>query len=339
MADIWNTAYSNLIWGCQSIQESAIKSVIELNEVLHDPEGFQKICLVALSILQGINYYRDKPCLPKFEKMLDIANSFDFYSFLKIPYHLFYLVDSDKIDEFKTLNEIEKALCANWIGREGIDRDPEIHLFAQKCLSDLLEHMTQFEVAFVNDARFKSMLHQWLVEELNVHAAAYPAYWDQSRIDINGIAVIQIEDTKFETASNFAFICVDLMCVPAFLGEWKLLDLISTAESLGKFRLFSWMPSHNLDSWIRGVLCTAFLLKFCDACTCLMRGNLGPATKKRAQWDLVVSAAEFLFNFAAFCKVRTPAVIFLTFIAKSLGVASIISRPNRYFFEEIVPSA
>jgi hypothetical protein len=150
------------------------------------------------------------------------------------------------------------------------------------------------------------------------------------------MAVIQKADTKFEPAANFAFICVDLMCVPAFLGEWKLLDLASAADSLGNFRLFFWVPSQNLDHWIRGVLCTAFLLKFCDACTCLMKGNLGATTKKRAQWDLVVSAAEFLFNFAALCKARTPAVIFLTFVAKSLGVASIISRPNRCFFEEAV---
>lgn len=337
MAAVCNTAYSNFLWGCQIITEGAITSLYELKDLLCDPEGLQKTCLVALSILQGINCYRDQPCLPKFEKMLDIANSFDFYNFLKIPYHLFHLVDSDKIDEFQTLNEIEKALCTAWIGREGIERDPDIHLFAQKCLEDLLGHMNQFEIAFIDDARFKIMLQEWLVEKLNANPVDYPMHWYRDRIDLSRMAVIQKKDTRFETASNFAFIWVDLMCAPAFLGEWKLLDLASAAASIGKYRLFFWVPSQNLDSWIRGVLCTAFMLKFCDACTCLMRGNLGTATKKRAQWDLVVSAAEFLFNFSALCKVRMPVVIFLTFVAKSLGVASIISRPNRCYFEEAVP--
>lgn len=330
-------AYAYLAPYCEAVKQGVSTSIIELNEVRQDPEGFQRICLVALSILEGINYYTGRTYLPKLVAALDVANSLDFYGFLKIPYHFFHVIDPDKIDEFRTLICLEHVLCVNWgLGTEnenGQLQDPAVHDFAKHCLADLLSHMSVHDLASVDDEKFKTTLQEWMIDEL----AAYPDLgreeWDRRAIDLSQLEVVQKKDSWLETLANLTFIGVDVGCVPLFLNEWNLIDLGAWAANLGRFRALSWVPNQCLDTWVRVGLCAGFFLRFLDACHALKEGEAGEATTKRAQWERILSAAEFLFNFSLLCRASPPIVIFLTFVAKSIGIAAIVYRPNVCYFE------
>ncbi|WP_068467008.1 hypothetical protein [Candidatus Protochlamydia phocaeensis] len=318
-----------------SAKQSLAEVVTALNKVRSDPEGFQRICLVALSILQGINYYTGKHYLPDLVRVLDTANALDFYGFLKIPYHLFNTLDSDKIDEGRTLDVLEDVLCRNWnqgsILADGRRQDPQVRVFAQDCLSGLLDQMHENDWAYQDSAVFKQALYTWLVEELRLQPRVT---WDVSLIDLAGLQIIQKEDSWLETLTNATFMVVDTLCIPAFLQEWNIINLSRQANWLGQFRLFSWVPNQKLDDWIRVGLCLGFLLGFLEAARCLCESNLGRVTRMRAKWSLAVSAAEFVFNFAILCQARLPVIIGLTFIAKSIGVFSIVYRPQVRLLEQ-----
>lgn len=327
-------AYGYLEPYCEAIKQGVSTTIIELNEVRQDPEGLQRICLVALSILEGVNYYTGRTYLPKLVAALDVANSLDFYGFLKIPYHFFHVIDPDKIDEFHTLSCLENVLCVNWgLGirnENGLLQDPAVHLFAKHCLADLLAQMSVNDLASVDNEKFKATLQEWVVDELTAH----PQHgWDAALIDLSQLEVAQKRDSWLETLANLTFMGVDVGCVPLFLDEWNLLDLGGYATSLGKFRALSWVPNQSLDTWVRIGLCAGFLLRFLEASRVLREEEVGETTIKHAQWERVLSAAEFLFNFSILCRASQPIVIFLTFVAKSIGIATIVYRPNVCYFE------
>lgn len=318
-------------------KQALAKTVIELNEVRRDPEGFQRICLVALSALEGINYYFNKNYLPKLVQVLDVANSFDFYGFLKIPYYLFHAIDSDRIDEFKTLESLEHVLCENWnrgtADSQGVRRDPQVYSFARTCLEALLEQMNENDWAYIDDRTFKAALKQWMIGEV-VNAPQYSSQWSSDCINLSSLKIAQKKDSWLETLANINFIVVDIICIPTFLRDWNLMNLQFYANRLGQYRLFAWVPNQSLDTWVRIGLCTGFLLRFLEAWRCLSQSQIGRSTIKRAQWELVVSAAEFVFNSSILYRAPIPVVLFFTFVAKSLGVISIICRPNTHYFEE-----
>ncbi len=330
-------AYAYLAPYCEAVKQGVCTTIVELNEVRQDPEGFQRICLVALSILEGINYYYGRTYLPKLVAALDVANSLDFYGFLKIPYHFFHVVDPDKIDEFHTLICLEDVLCENWgqgiQNERGQLQDPAVHAFAKQCLADLLSHMSVNDLASVDNDKFKRVLQEWLVDELATHPDQRQEGWDTGLIDLSQLEVVQKKDSWLETLANLAFIGVDVGCVPLFLHEWDLIDLGSWAANLGRFRAFAWVPNQCLDTLVRVGLCAGFFLRFLEACRALNEKEVGEATAKRAQWERVLSAAEFLFNFSVLCRASPPIVIFLTFVAKSIGIAAIVYRPNIGYFE------
>lgn len=330
-------AYTYLVPSCEAVRQGASTAMIELNEVRQDPEGFQRICLVALSVLEGINYCCGCTCLPKLAAALEVANSLDFYGFLKIPYHFFHVIDPDKIDEFHTLTCLEHVLCVNWgIGvqsEKGKLQDPHVHDFAKHCLSGLLSHMSVNDLASVDDKKFTTTLQEWMVDELTARPNLNLAGWEKGVIDLSLLEVVQKKDSWLETLANLTFMAVDIGDVPTCLNEWNLIDLGAWASTLGSFRLLSWVPSQSLDTWVRVGLCAGFFLRFLEACRLLREKELGEVTARRAQWERLLSASEFLFNFSVLCRASPPVIIFLTFVAKSIGIALIVYRPNVCFFE------
>ncbi len=322
---------------CEKAQQTILTTILEINEIRLDPEGFQRICLVALSILQGINYYCERPYLPQLVAILDISNTLDFYGFLKIPYQLFHAIDSNKIDEFRTQKQLEHQLCLNWgIGQEneeGLKQNSTIHDFSQASLRTFLKQMSAYDLAWIDDKEFSQVLQKWMVGELTAQPDHLLNGCTAHQIDLQKLKVIQKENTWLENLTDLTFLTVDVICVPTFLRDLNLLELASYANSLGRFKLFSWVPGQSLDTWVRGGLCIGFFVRFLETCRTLKYDRLGESTKKRAYWELAVSITEFAFNISAFSQVREPVVIFLTFIAKSIGIASLAYRPSPHFFE------
>lgn len=66
-----------------------------------DADAHQKICQVAIAIIQAINLYCDTHYLEKFVKLLDTANLHDFYEFLKLPSTLLYPICFERIESIQ----------------------------------------------------------------------------------------------------------------------------------------------------------------------------------------------------------------------------------------------
>jgi hypothetical protein len=193
--------------------------------------------------------------------------------------------------------------------------------------------MSTHDLACIDDAKFSQLLQKWIIDERRAFPEQLPDTWLASQVDLQNLKVIQKDDSWLENLSDLTFLVVDVICVPTFLRDFNLIDLASYANKLGKFRVLSWVPGQSLDTWVRGGLCLGFLLRFLEASRSIRYDRLGESSQKRAYWELAISISEFVFNFSAFCQAKVPVVIFLTFIAKSIGVASLVYRPNVHYFE------
>ncbi|MCE2983633.1 MAG: hypothetical protein LW832_08715 [Parachlamydia sp.] len=331
LTSINNALNFNLTETYSCFRNGAQKTIDNLTDLLCDLEGLQKVCLAAHALLELVSVYQNKQVLAKFRASLNIANSFDLYGFLKIPNRYIHPIDLECLDEARLLNTLEKILCRCWIDQE-MTNDPQIRHFAQQCIQKLIDDLTEDEWTEMTRDDFALMLQNCIEERLQA-IDDLPQNWSREAIDLSLLPINHFEKSWSEKIGECFFVSVDLLCVPAFLGEWEVIDLDRYSAQLGRSRLLAWTTRYSLDDWIRAGLCAGFLLQMLNALHCLLLSNPSPIVRKRAGWDLVVSATELVFNLSALCNARAPVVFFLTFVAKSTGVFSILFRPDRPYFE------
>lgn len=309
-------------------------TVLACSKIAKDPEALQKSCILAHSILLGSNLYFHTTRFLKLIEVLDVAQSFDFYGFCKLPRYISHTYQAERIDGTALLNTLETVLCDKWdIGQPGNDgdlQDPNVRQFAKDQLDAFLTLMMEDGIDYRTEDEFRTALKNWLSLALRKNKEGF----DPDIIDLSSLSIPLKKSSWLEVLADFSFIFADIFCVPDFLQQWNIIDLSSISNRLGSFQAFSWLTKWSLDEYVRGAMCFGFAMQFFEALHCLVQPDLKPEHAKSAKWLLVVSTTEFLYNSAILQKKDIRLITFFAFIAKFTGVASFLMQPEHSFFSD-----
>ncbi len=317
----------------ESAQYGLGKTICELDEMLRDPEAFQKVCIVIRSAIQGMNLYFHTNYFPDLIKVLNVTESFDFYGFCRLPRYLSHPYLPDRLDEYAILDQLEVILCDNWhLGipdDAGQNRDPAVQAFAEEQLKALLEGMVMYDQDLHSEEKVKQLLLNRLIHALEVNPIDD---FDPHNINLNDLKIPLKPSTWLDVLTDSVFIGIDIACVPAFLSDWSLLDLSYYADQMGTIPLFHWMPGQVLDEWIWRAMRVGYGLQFFQAFFNLYQGELTADERIDAKWQMAASLAEGVYATVILQKREPKIVVCCAFIAKSLGLLRFMLAPKPTFF-------
>jgi hypothetical protein len=314
---------------CEFATQALAATVIRLNAVRCDPDAFQKACIVVRSVIQGVNFYCHTHYLPQLIRILNLAETFDFYGFFRLPRYFLHPYAPDRLDEYAILNELKIVLFNNWNSNFGVVQQHDVDQFAENQLKVFLEQMVENSEDLRTDEEVRILLSNSLRQTLE---ASPKKGCDPQNINLSSLKIPLKKACWLDVLTNATFIVVDIACVPAFLRDWSLIDLARYANQLGRFPLLSWVPSQKLDDWIWMTMCTGYILKFSQAAYRLWQEKLIPKEAKDAKWIMIASLAECLYCLAILQKKDPRLIIFLAFSAKSLGLLRFLLAPKPSFF-------
>ena len=253
------------------------------------------------------------------------------------------------IDQKALLNSLIKVLCDHFqTGYEEDDNslvtsvdDANIVHFAKAGLEKQFQEMDQPGDAFRTaddfnkklEARFRALhaIHR-------NHEGADTAY-DFENLDLMGLEVPLSSPSLIEKLEDFNWIMVDCGCLFLYLRDWELIPTARWAEQLGRTPLFSWMRNQQAEAWVRGIVCTAYLLRLSEAVGQLWNEELTEQGLRKVHWTVVGSFFELLSNVVAwgscngYWKISQTHLQILVIIAKGIGLTEIMTRPQMKFFE------
>lgn len=325
-------------WCFESAKQTFVATVESIEMGRRNPEVFQKTCILFASTIQGINFSFRSNYLPDLVRILDFAQSFDFYGFCRLPRYIFHPFVPGRLDEDLILDQLEVILCKNWnMGKpdaKGIKHDPIVRKFAKERLVDLMEEMLRVDFDVRTGEDFKFLLKNQLIKHLESFPKLYPRdEFDPEFIDIHSLQVNLKKISFLEYISDAIFILVDIACVPSFIFEW--FDLSNISNRLGNMPLLKHFSQSNLDNWISCFMCTGYIALFLEAFRSLCQDLLSHDERRNAKWVMVASVAETLYNSAILLKKDIKVVVLLAVIAKLLGLIQIWQSPKISFFTEM----
>lgn len=313
-------------------KQAIVVTILTLDKIRKNPEALQKICILIESLIQAINFYKNTHYLPRLIQVLDIAYSFDFYGFCRVPKYLFHIYRAERFDEYLILDQLETVLCHNWKikNEEGLNRDQAVHAFAKQQLIELLEEMEEFNYDLKTEEEVKTLLQNRLKRSLK---DIPKKDFSPDAIDLKDLKIPLKENPFLEALCDAIFIGVDIACVPSFLQDWGLIDLSFISDGLGKIISLQRLPVKNLDEAIRGVMCFGFLVQVIKALQSLYLGGMSQAESRNAKLITAAGSAEFLYNLTILQKRDLRLIVFLAIIAKSLGLVQIVLEPESSYFD------
>ncbi len=321
---------------CYEFAKQALAvTMIQLDKIRRDPGAFQKTCIVALAILREINFSRQTHSFPHLIAVLDIAPSFDFYGFCRLPRYFLHPYTAQRLNEYAILDQLEVILCDNWhLGipdDQGQNRDSEVHQFAREQLESFLETMVEDELDFRTEEEVKNILHNWFEETLEDEPKKD---FNPHDINLQDLTIPLKKISWLEAMSSAIFVVVDIACMPSFLRSWLLMDLMPYAHAVGRFPLLAWVPKHNLDDWIWGAIGAGYIIVFLEAATSLWEGNLTSEETKDAKWLMAVSIAECIYALVNIQSKNLRLINSLALIAKSVGLFAFFLASKPTFFND-----
>lgn len=310
----------------ESVMQSSASAIESLDRGRRNPEVFQKTCILVSSTIEGFNFLAKSNRLPEFASILNMAQSFDFYGFCRLPRYIFHPYVPGRLDEDVILDQLETILCKNWkMGQS----DRKVRTFAKERLVELLEEMLELDFDVRTENEFRFLLQGKIVDYLERSAKQYPrGEFDPNLVDISSLSVRLKRITFLEYLSDFIFIGIDVACIPSFLQEWQIFDFSFISKKIGKFAYYS------LDEWISAFMCFGYIVLFMEAFRSLIEDDLSRDEMRNAAWIMAASVAETLYNGAILFKKELHVITFLAIGAKLLGLIQIWQAPRISFFTE-----
>ena len=336
---------------CYDSQQAALSIVLKLKDFRNNPEFFQKVCQVAFASLQLIiTRYPEAANLSRFSFVLMTANMHDFYKFLKQPRQLFYPVNAESIDENALLDSLTAVLFNQLYKKDGDSSSDDEVLkvdspvdssdirsglrgVLRDCLKAQLEQMADNNDSYRNIEQFKQVFQKRL-QKLENDGFNFP------NIELDDVEVLLRPTPLAETLTNLIWTLLDIVCVGLYSRGWKLLDTAKWAEQMGQHKGFQWIKNQHLDTWVVGLVCAGFTLKFLEAIRKLRVEALTEEGRNQARWNAITSLVELIFYGAIYLnqigqtKIDHSYVHCLGILAKSLGLLSIAMRPKHQFFQQ-----
>lgn len=323
---------------------------VKLRAWRNDPEFFQKICQVVFAALLIKIENGPKPSsLARFANVFSTANLQDAYRLFKLPYHFLFPVTLGRIRQTVLLNSLVKVLCdhfqTGYVEDENglitdVDDDNIIH-FAKAGLEMQFQVMNRSGDAYRSTDEFNEVLERRFKGLHTIHRAheGVDTPYDFEDLDLGGLEVPLTSPSLIEKLEDFNWIIVNCGCLFLYLRDWDLISTAQWAEKLGRTPAFSWLRNQLLEAWVRGIVCTAYCLKFCEAVRQLRNEELTEQGLRKAHWTAVGSFFEILSNGAAwgscngYWKINQTHLQILVIIAKGIGLMEIMTRPPMKFFE------
>jgi hypothetical protein len=336
---------------CRATQRAYIFIVLKSKELRDNTNFFQKVCQVANAALQLIIIRSSQAAsLASFSFVLATANMHDFYRFLNHLRDIFVPVNANNLNENIILDDLVEYFNAQ-IGVLPNEK-AQLREFLKAKLNAQLNQMLKYGDAYYNLEDFKKVLKTRLEKET---AAEFNQY-GFLQITLDQIKGVELTDLKKENEDyhvaywmrkaplterimNLNWMVVDWGTVAVCFQEWKILDTAKWAARIGQYPGLQWVNNFRLSSWVIGLVCSAFGLKFYEAVRKLADEALTPQEKRNACWDAVSSLGEFILYGAVFLnhigKTRFDNVYIHCFaiVAKSLGLLSIATKPKHEFFK------
>jgi len=286
-------------------------------KIYHDPESVQRICYVVTAAIQSISIYYNTSYLPEFVCTLECAQAFDFFKFLRIPNYLLHTYTARRIDANRLLNDLQLIL-PNY-SQENL----------QTCLNTVLTDMLERGVDFRTEEQAQAFILNGILRNLN---RSLPPEAQMRYEQLSSLHIYLKPKPKFLILADIPNISTDLLCIPAFLGSWSLIDLEQIASQLGTFSLLRWIPLLNLDSLIWGCMSMGFLMQFLESIRLLISEQTNATEKSEARLLFAVAGTEFLFCVTMLLKSDIRIKLASTLIAKSIGFISVFMTPEPSFF-------
>jgi hypothetical protein len=319
----------------QFVTQGITATVMTLDKIRRDPGAFQKVFIVAASIIRGFNFHCKTNMQSQFIEILDAAPTFDFYGIFRLPRYFLHPYAPTRFDEYAILDQLEVILCNNWhLGIPDVNdknRDQSVFAFAKAQLNVFLEKMVEADEHFRTEEEVKTILQHWLEKTLEANPQED---FDPHLINLKDLQISLKRIPWTETIANVVFVITDIVCVPAFLQSWRMVNLAPYAKAIGNFPLFAWLPDKNLDDWVWAGLSLANLLQFIHAAHSLWNRELTPAEAKDAKWLMVASVAESIYALTVHQKSDPKIVNCLALIAKLIGLVAFLVASEPTFFND-----
>jgi hypothetical protein len=229
----------------------------------------------------------------------------------------------------------------------------KLHTLLRNCLKAQLQAMHKNGDAYRNLGEFKDVVQRRLHNMKEVDFNKY----EFNQISLQALKAVDFSDLNeknpnyhvakwirhvplAERITNLNWSIVDIGCVGLYLQGWELLDTAKWAEKIGQYPVFQWVKNHQLDTWVIGLVCTAFSWKLFEALRKLLDEELTAQEKRRAIWNVFTSVAELALFGAIFLnhigqtKFNNVHLQWLAIGARSLGTLSIVTRPEHEFFQQ-----
>lgn len=331
---------------CNSAVDTANHYLFLLKDMRNDPLAFQKTFQVAYAAIQLGNMHYKTDYLGKFSSVAQAVSMHDFYLIVKEPRDYLFQVNADRIDAPAVLASLETELARQLPQLPG--NTPEaIHDFAKTMLQRQLESMANNKDAYRLKEHFLEALQNRVrevgenphTETLNGYVI--PVIGNRANLDLSAVVVDLVPKSKLDRLIHWNWGAVNLLCVTSFFQSWNWLDLSKYAARLGQSPASNWVRNQSLETWLRGGVCTGFLMTFCREAYKLTRTSQPTEAEKcKTKRDALVAFCEVayqglgLFNHMKILPVGAGIIHLAAFITKAIGIWVLVEnskfKPN-YF--------
>lgn len=319
-------------------KRSGMRVVLKLDDFRKDPDFFQKTFLAAAAVINLIiSQSPAAASLSKLSFVLKTVNMHDAWAVTKVTRRILFenitprTIDDNAVAESLT-TIIENHLYPDGgVARAEHDRIKEE--IAKVCLRREFEDFedTAGCVSYRDRDEFRNVLQNKWVRSVNgLH-----------RISLKDLEVKLLPVSWTAWANDITWMFCDIGCAGLYLQEWNLVDTAKIAERIGGVA-----KTISLEAGVYFMLSTGFALRFCEAVNKLRSGTWTVAERNQAKWDAITSIFEFTLYGASYLNavghlaIKNTSLLWLTVIAKSVGLISIAVKPKHQFFmERTLPKA
>jgi hypothetical protein len=202
--------------------------------IVSDAEALQKSCIFFQSIFKALDLMQRQQRFNRLIEILEVAQSFDFYGFSRLPKRYFHPYSIETID------------------RQVIES--QVSLAKHQLLTNFFLEIEKEEQVFTAE-EFRNALSGKV-------GAVLPS-------NINLLK----KESWLAYLIDWTFIFVDIACIPVFLQDWSLLNLSRLASVTGINRMIDWSTKISLDEIVRWAMCLGFSLQFIQAVNQLSDGK------------------------------------------------------------------
>jgi hypothetical protein len=275
----------------------------------------------ALHILNGACF--TAPLFPIFRSYLNLIDDlFNFTGFISILYHWTHPVHAELLNIPVLLASLQRELhpCS--------PATPQhvIHDLARACINYTLDE----KIGYRTIGGFKIALQRALT--LKLEEEPFRRQFSEFNIEnfhVDNVQVAFRPRSDLEKLDYGLFSAVDIAYIPLYFHGWGMNFLFDVAQKIGSVRGLGFVATLNLRLILRGALCAGYILKGVESVHKIWFNPYYHSNqKRRAVWDLAISAAEIVYNASFLIPVSVHVSILLTIVAKGLGGMSIFFKPT-----------